>query len=122
MIETVNERYERFISEMRELGLLYDNDPSLPFLRLGASLYNDYESSLLLESNIIDDAHLTDLEIELDPSFISLPLGALSSSSSPIASNISDSTLLASPHPLAQCMVLEMSEISRDNASVLEDV
>ena len=62
MIATMNERHEHFVSEMREFGLLYETDPSLPIPRLESSLYNDYESSLPLESNIVDDAPLTDLE------------------------------------------------------------
>jgi len=34
MIETINERYEHFVSEMSECGLLHETDPSLPFLGL----------------------------------------------------------------------------------------
>ena len=97
MIEIINNRHEHFVIEMSESGLLHDTDPDLPFLRLKASLYDDCESSLPLESNIVDDAHLTDLEVELDHPLISLPFVALSSSSTPIATSISDSTLLTPP-------------------------
>ena len=41
---------------MNEFGLLHETDPSLPFSRLEASLYDDCESSLPLESNVVDDA------------------------------------------------------------------
>ena len=67
MIETMNERYEHFISEMREFGLLYETDPSPPFPRLESSLYGNFESSLPLESNVVNDAPLTNLEEVFDP-------------------------------------------------------
>jgi len=51
---------------MRECGLLHAIDPSLPFSWLDASLYDDCESSLHLESNVVDDASLTDLEEVFD--------------------------------------------------------
>jgi len=41
MIETMKEQHTHFLSEMREFGLLYEADPSLPFPRLEASLYDD---------------------------------------------------------------------------------
>ena len=50
MIETMNERHEHFVSEMREFGLLHETNPCLSIPRLESSLYDDYESSLLLES------------------------------------------------------------------------
>jgi len=90
MMKTMNERHEHFVSEMTEFNLLHETDPSLTFRGLEASLYNDYESSLPLESNFVDDAHLTDLEVELEPPLIFLPLVALSSSSTPIATSIAD--------------------------------
>jgi len=55
-----------FVSEMRECGSLHEVDPSLPFPRFEASLYDDCESSLLLEFNVVDDAPLTDLEEAFD--------------------------------------------------------
>jgi len=58
MIETINERDEHYVSEMREFGLLCETDPNLPILRLESSLYDDYEPSLSLESNVVDDAPL----------------------------------------------------------------
>ena len=44
-----------FVSEMREFGLLHETDPSLPIPTLESSLYDDYESFLPLESNVVDD-------------------------------------------------------------------
>jgi len=55
MIETMNEQYEHFASEMSEYGLLHEIDLSLPFPRLESTLYDDCESSLPLESNVVDD-------------------------------------------------------------------
>jgi len=54
LIDTMNERHEYFVSEMREFGLLDETDPSLPIARLESSLYDDYESSLPLKSNVVD--------------------------------------------------------------------
>jgi len=51
---------------MREPGLLHEIDPSLPLPRLEANLYDNSESCLLLESNVVDDAPLTDLEEVFD--------------------------------------------------------
>ena len=48
MIGTMNEQHERFVSRMKECGLLHETDPSLPCPRLEARLYDDYESSLPL--------------------------------------------------------------------------
>ena len=67
MIEVINEQHMHFLSEMREFGLLHKTDPSLPFPALEASLCDDCESSLPLESNDVDDASLTDLEKAFDP-------------------------------------------------------
>jgi len=47
---------------MREFHLLHETDPSLPFLRLEASLYVDCDLSLPPESTLVDDGPLTDLE------------------------------------------------------------
>ena len=118
MIETRNEKHIHFVNEMRECGLLYRTDPSLPFCRLEASLYHDYESSLPLESNVVDDAPLIDLEEVFDPPLTSLPFVTLSFSTTPVAT-VSDLSLLASPLPLAQCAALEMGETSRGDVSVL---
>jgi len=90
-----------FVSEMREFGFFYETNPSLPISRLDSSLYDDYESSLPLESNIGDDAPFTDLEKVFDPPLIYSPLVAPSSSSTPIGTSTNDSTLLDSPFPLA---------------------
>jgi len=104
---------------MRESDLLNETNPSLPIPRLKSSLCDDYESLLPLESTVVDDAVLTDLEKVFHPPWT--PLVALSFSSTPIATSVSDSTLLASPLPLAQCTGLEMGEISRVDVSILED-
>jgi len=120
IIETMGERHENFVSEMREFGLLHETDSSLPIHRLKSSLDDDYEFSLPLESNVVDDAPLTDLEEVFDPPLSSWPLVAPSFSSIPIATSVSDSTLLAYPLPLAQCMGLEMGETCRGDVSVLE--
>jgi len=106
---------------MREFGLLHETDPSLPIPRLESSLYDDYESFLPLESNIIDDAPLTNLEEVLNPPLTYSPLIAPSSSGSPLVTSTTDPTLLDSPFPLAQCMGLEMGEIFRGDVSVLDD-
>ena len=108
----MNEQYEHFVSEIREFGLLHETDPSLPIPKLESSLYDDNESSFPLESNVIDDAALTNLEEVFDPPLTSLPLVAPSFSSTPVATSISESTLLASPLFVAQCMGLEMGEIA----------
>jgi len=56
-----------------------------------------------------------------DPTLTSLPFIALSSSTNPIATSISDLVLLASPLPLAQHMGLGMGDPSRSDASVIKD-
>jgi len=121
LVMIINERLEHFVSEMREFDLLSETDPSLTFLRLKASVYDDCESFLPLEPNIVDDAPLIDLEEVFDLPSTSLPFIAPSFSSTPVDTSVSDLTLLTSLLPLAQCMGLEMSEISRGDASVLED-
>ena len=50
-----------------------------------------------LESNVVDDAPLTNLEEVFKPPLTSLPLAIPSFSSSSVATSISDLTLLASP-------------------------
>ena len=56
-----------------------------------------------------------------DPPLTSLPIVAPSFSSNPIATSISDLNVLVSTLPLAQCTRLEMGEISRGDASTIED-
>jgi len=46
---------------------LHETDFSLPFPRLEASLYDDCESFLPLESNVVDDTPSIDLEEVFDP-------------------------------------------------------
>jgi len=113
MIETMNEQHEHVISEMMAFGLLNETDPSIPSPRFDASLYNDCESFLPLESNIIDDTTLTDLEEAFDLSLTSLPFVAPFFSSTPMDTSVSDLILLASPLYLAQCMGLEIGKISK---------
>jgi len=83
MLETMNERHGHFVSEMREFGLLHEPNCSLPIPRLQCSLCDGYESSLLLECNVVDDAPFTDLEEVFDPPWTSLTLVAPSISSTP---------------------------------------
>ena len=106
---------------MRECGLLHEIDPSLPFPRLESSLYDDCKSSLSLESNVADDAPLADLDEVFGPPLTSLPFVAPSFSSIPMDTSFSNLTLLASSLPLVQCTGLEMDEISRGYASIIED-
>ena len=96
--------------------------PTLVYLSLGWSLVSMMiMSSLPLESNIVDDAPLTDLEEVFDLPLTYSSLVAPFFSSTPIVTSTSDSTLLDSPFPLAQCTGLEMSETSMGDVSVLED-
>jgi len=97
MIETMNERHEHFVSENREFGLLHEIDLSLHFPRLEASFCDDYESSLPIEFNIIDDAPLTDLKEVFDSPLTYLPLVAPSFSSTPEATGVSDRPYLPLP-------------------------
>ena len=62
---------------------MHETDSSQPIPRLESSLYDDYGSSLLLESNVVDDAPLIDVEEVFDPPLSSLPLVAPSFSSNP---------------------------------------
>ena len=96
-MEIMKEQQDHFVSEMREFSLLHEIDPSPPIPWLESILHDDYASSLPLESNIIDDAPLTDLEEVFDPPLIYSPLVAPSSSTIPIVTSTSDSTLLDSP-------------------------
>ena len=64
---------------------------------------------------------MTDLEEVFNPPLTYSPLVASFSSSTPIVTSTSDSTLLDSPFPLAQCMGLEMGETSRRDVNVLEN-
>jgi len=75
----MNEQHTHFVSEMRKCGLLHETDPSLPFPQLESTLYEDCKSSLSLDSNVVDDASLTDLEEVFDPPLTSLSFAAPSS-------------------------------------------
>jgi len=121
MIGTMNEQHQHFIIRMRECSLLHVTDPSLPCPRLEARLYDDCESSFFLESNVVDDAHLTDLKEVFDPPLTPLTFVALSFSSTLMDNSVSDLILLASPPPLAQCTRLEMGKTSRGDASSVEN-
>ena len=106
---------------MRGCSLLHETDPSLPYPRLKACLYDDCESSLPLGSNVVDNAPLTDLGEVFEPPLTPLTFVALSFFSIPMDTRFSDSILIASPLPLAQCTGLEMGETSRGDASSVED-
>jgi len=106
---------------MRKSGLLIEMHLSMPLLRLEVSLYDDYESSLPLECNFVDNVALTYLQQMFDPLLTSLLFVALSCSSTSIPTNVGDLTLLASPLSLTQCTRLERDEPSRGDASVVED-
>ena len=121
LIETTTERQEYFVSEIREFDLLHETDHNVPIRRLESSLYDDYESFIPIESNVVNDAPLTDLEAVFDPPLTSYHLLLHPFLATPVATRVSDLTLLAYPLPLAQCTGLEMDEISRGNVSVLEN-
>ena len=104
MIEIMNERHEHLVSDMREFGLLHKTDTSLHIPRLKFNLYDDHESLLPLESNVVDDAPLTNIEEVFDHPLSSLPLVAPSLPRTPVSTNVRDSTSLASALPLAQCI------------------
>jgi len=122
MIGKMNEEHEHFASMMRECDSVHETDLSLPCLRLEARFYDDYKSSLPLDSNVVNDAALTNLGEVFDPPLTPLTFVAPSFSSTPMDTSVNDSILLASPLPLAQCTGLEMGETSRGDASLVEDV
>jgi len=97
VIEKMNKQHTHFLSEMRECGLLYETDPSLPFPRLDASLYDDCESSLPLESNFVADAPLIDLEEVFHSPLTSLSFAAPFFSSTAINTSVSDLSYLPLP-------------------------
>jgi len=121
VIETMNERHEFFISEMRECGLLHEIDPSPSSPRPVVNLYDDYESFLPLEPNFMVDAPLTGLEEVVDPPLTSLPFIAQSSSSTPKGITEGVLSVLSFPIPLAQRAGLEMGESSMGDASFIKD-
>jgi len=73
MIEIMNKQHKNFVIKMSECSILHESKPSLPFHTLEASLCDACESSFPLESIIVVDVHLTDLEVELEPPLTSLP-------------------------------------------------
>ena len=99
-IKTINERLEHFVSKLREFDLLSETDSSLPFPRLVANVYDNCESFLPLESIVVDDPTLTDLEKVFKPPSTSLSFVVLSFSSTPMDTSGSALTLLASLLPL----------------------
>ena len=88
---------------------------------LKVSLYDDYESFLLLKLDFMEHTPLTGLEEVIDPHLVLLSFVAPSLSSTPRETTVDDLTLLASPIPLAQCTKLEMCDPSRRNASFVKD-
>jgi len=106
---------------MRECGISYETDPSLSSSRLEVILYDDCESSLRLEPDLVIDSPLTSLEEVIDHPLTFLPFVA------PFLPNIPRDTtedvlrLFSSPLPLAQRKRLEISESLKDDASSIED-
>jgi len=84
---------------MREFSLLHEIDPSLPIPRLESNLHDDYPSFLPLESNVVDDGPLPDLEEVFALPLTFLPLVAPSFSSTSVATSVCDLTFLTSPLP-----------------------
>jgi len=121
VIGIMNEQFKHFVSEIRKCGVLHGTDPSLSFPRLWASSYDDCESFIPLESNLVDDTPSTDPEEALDPPLTSSSLVAPPSASTPIGTTVSALTFLAYPNPLAQCTRLETDKHSRGEASFIED-
>ena len=78
VIKTMNE-HKCFVGEARELDLLGASDPSLPFLKLETSLYDNYESSHPLGPNFVNDTPLTALKKVSNRRLTSLPFVAVSS-------------------------------------------
>ena len=112
-----------FVSELQKQSLYIRPPPvysNLLFARLEASLHDDYNSSLPLKFNCVNNAPLTNLEKAFDPPLTSLPFVAPSFSSTTMDSSVNDWTLFASPLPLAQCIGLEMGVISKGDASVMK--
>ena len=106
----MHEQHTRFVSEMRECGLLHEIDPNLASPRLEVSLCEYCESSLPLESSFVDDIPHNNLEEAPDPLLTFSSPVAPSSTSTPIGTTVSTLTLHASPFPLAQHTRLEMGE------------
>jgi len=109
LIETMNEQHRCFISGIRECDLLHDTNTSVPSLRLKISLYDDYESSLPLQSNFVMNTPSTSLEEEIDPPLTHLLLITSPSPITPKDTTIRVLTLLPSALPLVLCIGLEMS-------------
>ena len=65
MIDTMNKQIMHFVSETGEYGLLHETNPGQSFPILEVSFYDDYESSLPLESIFMDHTPLTGLELSL---------------------------------------------------------
>ena len=86
---------------MTKFGPSSDTDPSLLSLIHEASLYDDCEFSLHLESNFVDDADSTGLEEVFDPPLTSSPFITSSYFSTPMESSVSNLNLLAFALPLA---------------------
>jgi len=121
LMETIKEQQDNFVSKIREFSLLHETDPSLPIPRLESDLPDDYASSCPLESNVVDNVPLPDLEDMFDSPLPYAPLVAPSPSSTPLVTSTSDSTLLDYPFPLAQCTGFEVGETSGGDVRTLED-
>ena len=100
VIETMNERRECFVGKIRECGLLHKTDPNPSSPRLEVSLYDDYESSLPLESSFIDVRLSIDLGKVFDPPLTPSSLVAPSLPSKPRDITGGVLSLLSTPLPL----------------------
>ena len=88
-LETMNKQHTHFVSEMRECDLLYETDPSLSLPRLESNLYDDCEFFLPIESNVVVDAPLIDLEESFDYPLTSSLVFAPYLSSTPVDTSVS---------------------------------
>ena len=85
--------------------------PTIVYLSLNLRLVsNGYESFLPLESNVVDDTPLIELEEVFDAPLTSSSFVALSFSSTPMDTSVTDLILLASSLHLAHYTGLEMGD------------
>jgi len=66
------------------------------------NLHDNYESSIPLELNVVNDAPLTDLQEMFDPPLTSLPTVASSFLNTPMDTSVSDLPLVTSLLPSTQ--------------------
>jgi len=87
-METMKEQQDHFVGEMREFSLLHEIYPSLRIPMLESNLHDDYASFLPLDSNVVDDPPLPDLEEVFGPLLTFLSLVAPSFSSTPVTTSV----------------------------------